>query len=853
MFKTANGYLFAILGDANARLARIDVRYPVGSADDPAGKEGLAHLAEHLLYEFDLGRNGSTTSLTAEYGRLSSYYNASTAADYIHFEAQGLPSALPELLQLEADRATASCNQIQPIVFEREKEVVLNELRERLGANGADLRSDFHKALYPVGHAYRRVGSVASVATITQEDVCTFLQNQFRRGRATVIISGNVNAAEVRQAVNKSFSAIPSRLVDSNPQANPVPAKSSKTTIRADVNEGVFMLAWPLPAQGTTEYRFLQMGRGAMAGRLGSFASTYGWGHGARTWIAGGGDAPMLILEVTLRSMKHVSDATDAAAKSVQHAFRTLKRSGQERDSRAWQIRMASRQTKLLAQYETLGSRAHMYSDYFLYEDERSLLIAKLEELETASPGGVRTLAERWLDPSKASVIIIEPDVQSSGKLSVGDVFASAHTNAHGVKVDPSDADRPVDLPEGPAGLALTTTRYEMSNGLRVVLWNQGTMPLIHGRLVTSSGSAMDPKGAEGIAAFSGFDDVYEDSMVYWNRKVNTMIDALISDILFELRLPGRSVSKELKKHLRSRFALRGSAEVQDFRQRMRVALFGSAHPYARNAMTLQSIESMNRDRSLGWARKHIVPRNSTFILAGNFDIEEARAWINYRVDHVDGGSDSPRISERAKSRGPAWIGGKGRENSPTVDLDVRFLGSRGIDSKYAARLVLASILGSKLAKLRQQHAITYGVSADYTMQEAGGYYQITGSVDASRAKQAGRLVQAAIDEIRKGPENYRSEFVLARRKQVNALLASSSDSRAIANRLENIARYDLSDEFYEWLVHRIARLTLDDIQKLVATELAAKQQITGAFGRPTAVTDFLEGAGGHEAPPSTP
>src|SRR5438067_325428 len=46
VFESDRGYRFAVLPEPNASVVRLDVRYPVGSANDPPGKEGLAHLVE---------------------------------------------------------------------------------------------------------------------------------------------------------------------------------------------------------------------------------------------------------------------------------------------------------------------------------------------------------------------------------------------------------------------------------------------------------------------------------------------------------------------------------------------------------------------------------------------------------------------------------------------------------------------------------------------------------------------------------------------------------------------------------------------------------------------------------------
>jgi predicted Zn-dependent peptidase len=65
------GYEFAVLPDASAEVVRLDVEYPVGSVDDPPGKEGLAHLVEHLLFDIEVPRPGGKTSIEAELGRVA--------------------------------------------------------------------------------------------------------------------------------------------------------------------------------------------------------------------------------------------------------------------------------------------------------------------------------------------------------------------------------------------------------------------------------------------------------------------------------------------------------------------------------------------------------------------------------------------------------------------------------------------------------------------------------------------------------------------------------------------------------------------------------------------------------------
>src|ERR1044071_1719948 len=45
-----NGLRFLVMPDPTTQLLEVDVRYEVGSREDPPGKAGLAHLVEHLMF-----------------------------------------------------------------------------------------------------------------------------------------------------------------------------------------------------------------------------------------------------------------------------------------------------------------------------------------------------------------------------------------------------------------------------------------------------------------------------------------------------------------------------------------------------------------------------------------------------------------------------------------------------------------------------------------------------------------------------------------------------------------------------------------------------------------------------------
>ncbi len=100
-----------------------------GGASDPKGKEGLAHLVEHLTFRARgaerPSRWGQLESIGA--GRLNAY----TAFDATVYHEMAPRESLAELLRIEGERLAVPLQGVTPEIFAVEREVVRNELRER--------------------------------------------------------------------------------------------------------------------------------------------------------------------------------------------------------------------------------------------------------------------------------------------------------------------------------------------------------------------------------------------------------------------------------------------------------------------------------------------------------------------------------------------------------------------------------------------------------------------------------------------------------------------------------------------------------------------------------------------------
>ena len=465
-------------------------------------------------------------------------------------------------------------------------------------------------------------------------------------------------------------------------------------------------------------------------------------------------------------------------------------------------------------------------------------LVARISELAAATPAQVHALGVAWFEEARMRVLVVDPS--PTAPLMANRTAAPVSGHAYGVHVDGALADRPLVLP--PAVAMPPAERYVTPNGMTVVLWPHGSTPIVHGRLVVDSGHAHDPMGREGLAALSGASTVLDDSMEFDGRELATQVDVLVQSVAGNLGTAGLELDDTELARTRKQLERPGVAEAVTYEQDLLIALYGAGHPYARLSMTAASTSRITRDVAVAWSRKHVVPANSTLVISGQFDPALVKKHITYRTDQEARGSDSPDIQTPVQGRA-GFVRGMVAKATPSVELHIGFVRGRGIDEHHAMRLVLERVLALHLARLRTDQALTYGVQVAYEPKLAGGEWSITASVDATRAAEGASSLLAALTTMRTDPESYREELVLARQQVLESYLFVGSDSGSMADRLAELARFDLDAAAADRLTGAVAAVTLTPFHAFLQRELAADGQVFGAFGNAAPVDAALAAA----------
>src|SRR5216684_9214637 len=205
-FTLPNGLQVLVIQDHRTPVVTQMVWYRVGSADETPGKSGLAHFLEHLMFKGTSKHPAGEFSQTVL--KVGGNENAFTSTDYTGYFQRVPREQLTRMMEFEADRMTGLILKDENVLPERD--VVLEEFNMRVANNPeARLTEQIMAALY-LNHPYGRpvIGWHQEIEKLDREDALAFYRRFYAPNNATVIIAGDVEAADIRPIVEKMFGPV---------------------------------------------------------------------------------------------------------------------------------------------------------------------------------------------------------------------------------------------------------------------------------------------------------------------------------------------------------------------------------------------------------------------------------------------------------------------------------------------------------------------------------------------------------------------------------------------------------------------------------------------------------------------
>lgn len=253
-FVLDNGLEVVVIPNRRAPIVTHMVWYKVGSADEPAGKSGIAHFLEHLMFK------GTARHPAGELDRavteIGGSGNAFTTSDVTAYYQVVPPDALASMMDFEADRMRGLI--LTEDVIGSERDVVLEERRMRTDSNPQALLQEEVNATLFQNHPYRipTIGWMHEMEQLNRADAVAFYNQYYAPNNAVLVVAGDVDADEVRTLAEATYGAVP-RGPALPPRVRPAEPQhdTQRTVTLADPRVGIasFSKSWIVPTYRTAE------------------------------------------------------------------------------------------------------------------------------------------------------------------------------------------------------------------------------------------------------------------------------------------------------------------------------------------------------------------------------------------------------------------------------------------------------------------------------------------------------------------------------------------------------------------------------------------------------------------------
>jgi predicted Zn-dependent peptidase len=412
-YELANGLRVTLHEDHTSPVVAVDVWYHVGSKDEPARRNGFAHLFEHLMFQGSKHVGEDQFFQFLERAGASDR-NGTTSLDRTNY-FETLPSSQLELaLWLESDRMGFLLDHVDDKTFESQRKVVKNERRQNYEDAPYGLVSKFlREALFPASHPYHNltIGSYEDLDAATLGDVHAFYKTFYLPNNASLVVAGDFEPGRARALVEKYFGAIrrgpQPRVVTTAPP--PQPASETILEVEAAVELARAYVSWVTPA-------FFQPGDAA----LDALSNVLSEGKSSRLY-------KRLVYELRIAkdvrayqaSGQLASDFTIVATAQPGHTADELvrvideelvKARAQAPSEAETQRAKASLEAHLVFGLEHMGQRADMINHYIQLVGDPGAFSRDIARYRALGPADLLDSARTHLPAAKRVVALVRPN-----------------------------------------------------------------------------------------------------------------------------------------------------------------------------------------------------------------------------------------------------------------------------------------------------------------------------------------------------------------------------------------------------------------------------------------------------------
>ena len=434
---------------------------------------------------------------------------------------------------------------------------------------------------------------------------------------------------------------------------------------------------------------------------------------------------------------------------------------------------------------------------------------------------------------------------------------AASAAKAQKVSPPPPGALRPYVFPQ--------VEQFTLGNGLKVILVEKHTLPLVEGRLIIDAGAMREPGNKNGLASLTGR-LLSEGTSDMSGADIARQMDALgaqfstvggfstsTADVVALKNVFPQALSLAAKTVISPSFPaseftrVRNQALAGYQQNHARAAglagdafiraVFDSTAPFSRpQAGTLATISGLTRDDVVGWHRAMYAPSGSTLLLVGDITPAEARAaaqqaFGSWNATRTAVGPVSNPVRQSAGTR----VILVDRPGSVQSSIIVGQAGFKATDPDYITTLALNHVFGGATSSrlnnnLREKHGYTYGIFSGFDLRAGAGALQASSEVRTNATDSA--LVEVINEYRRIVTEPVpTAELTGAVNNLVSGFPSAVQSIQGLTGRLQNLIVWGLPMDFYATYRERLAAVTPDDVRRVAGGKITPENLVVVVAG----------------------
>jgi zinc protease len=663
-FVLNNGLTVLVHEDHKTPVVAVNTWYHVGSKNEKPGKTGFAHLFEHLMFSGSDNFNYTYINTMERIGATD--LNGTTNNDRTNYFENVPTSMLDYVLFAESDRMGHLLGVLDQKKLDLQRGVVQNEKRQGENQPYGVTRQLLTENTYPVGHPYSWtvIGSMTDLDAASMKDVQEWFKTYYGPNNVTLVIAGDITPEVAREKVEKYYGDIPA-----GPPIVKREAWIAKRTgthrdsVQDRVPQARLYRVWNVPESYSADEALLEvaaqiLGQGKTSRLYKRLVYKDQSATSASADVRDNEIAGQFYLTLTAKPGVELKTVETSANEELQNF---LKNGPTEAELQLAKTQIFGEYARIMERIGGFGGKSDIIASCQTFTGNPDCYKEFLERVRAATPATVKKVADEWL--------------------SDGDYILEVHPYPATLKTS-----APLDRSKEPAtGSAMSLKippmqRATLSNGLKIVLAERHTAPVVNFSLMVNSGFSSDPAGALGTCSFAQrmleegtptrdslkigeeFESLsaefesgatMDSATVDLNALKINMDQAL--DIYADVILHPAFPQKEFDRLQKDRLATIQREEVTPNSMATRVLLpllYGKDHPYSvpfSGTGTTADVSKMTREDLAKFHQTWFKPNNATLLIVGDTTLAE----ITPKLERLFGSWKAGDVPNRSIPQAP--------------------------------------------------------------------------------------------------------------------------------------------------------------------------------------------------------